>query len=280
MLKILAVLILLFSNSFLLADLLPEFDGIYIKTQKNTTIELKEKESLPLKIENKDLKQLVAPNAKIDSKGFYSVQYLNNKKGLIKINPLDFKGLFLKGTYDPNSFTLRKLISITSEKKESFHFPLATKIDVRKKSIDNTTYYFKPRKDLENGQFVVNIDKKNWLFEISDEYEKKLSDPVLDPKKIMLNDIYNFVENMPEDSYLGFHTKGESLEGLLIDKVIYLPMGAKKSNGKERLKLEAGLELEKLKDKIIISDLVFGKPAYNKKMDFDYQIINLYKIRP
>jgi hypothetical protein len=86
--------------------------------------------------------------------------------------------------------------------------------------------------------------------------------------------IYDIASELPDKAQIRVQVKGETLEGKLVDKIVMLPVGDK-AEGKERLKVAAGLELREENGKLWIDNLVFGGVAEKQKLDFDWEIASV-----
>lgn len=86
--------------------------------------------------------------------------------------------------------------------------------------------------------------------------------------------IYEIASGLPDKAQIRVQVKGETLEGKLVDKIVMLPVGDK-AEGKERLKIAAGLELREEKGKLWVDNLVFGGVAEKQKLDFDWEIASV-----
>jgi TRAP transporter 4TM/12TM fusion protein len=87
-------------------------------------------------------------------------------------------------------------------------------------------------------------------------------------------EIYEVATALPDKAQIRVQVKGETLEGKFVDKIVMLPVGAK-AEGKERLKVAAGLELREENGKLLIDNLVFGGVAEKQKLDFDWEIASV-----
>jgi len=92
---------------------------------------------------------------------------------------------------------------------------------------------------------------------------------------VSATNIYDIAKDMPADSQIRIEVKGESLEGKDIQKIIMLPMGAA-GGGAERL-ASAGLELRNEDGRMLIDNLVFGSVAEKQQLDFDWEILSVYR---
>jgi TRAP transporter 4TM/12TM fusion protein len=78
---------------------------------------------------------------------------------------------------------------------------------------------------------------------------------------------------LPPGAQLRLEAAGETLEGEFVTRLVMLPLGAAGS-GVERL-AEAGLELREEEGKMLIDSLMFGSPAEQLGLDFDWEIRSL-----
>ncbi len=78
---------------------------------------------------------------------------------------------------------------------------------------------------------------------------------------------------LPPGAQLRLEAAGETLEGEFVTRLVMLPLGASGS-GVERL-AEAGLELREEEGKMLIDSLMFGSPAEQLGLDFDWEIRSL-----
>jgi TRAP transporter 4TM/12TM fusion protein len=78
---------------------------------------------------------------------------------------------------------------------------------------------------------------------------------------------------MPAGAQLRMQAAGETLEGEYVTRLVMLPLGTE-GDGTERL-AEAGLEVREEEGKVLIDNLVFGSPAEQLGLDFDWEIQGL-----
>ena len=77
-------------------------------------------------------------------------------------------------------------------------------------------------------------------------------------------------EELPDGASLQISAEGETLDGDRVSKLVMLPLGPKAS-GAERLN-EAGIEVRTEEGKVLVDNLVFGSPAEQAGLDFDWEI--------
>jgi len=82
--------------------------------------------------------------------------------------------------------------------------------------------------------------------------------------------VIEYAAAQPPDTLIRLRVGGETLEGDFVDKVVMLPLGPAGS-GEERL-ANAGMELRAEDDGVFIDNLMFGGPAEQAGLDFDWQI--------
>jgi len=75
---------------------------------------------------------------------------------------------------------------------------------------------------------------------------------------------------LPAGAQLRMEAAGETLEGEFVTRLVMLPLGAI-NGGAERI-AEAGLEIREEDGKVLIDNLVFGSPAEQLGLDFDWEI--------
>jgi hypothetical protein len=92
---------------------------------------------------------------------------------------------------------------------------------------------------------------------------------------ITIQGLYEIVKNMPSGSSLKIHVVGYTDNGEAVDKTVLLPMGEIGSDGKSRLKENAGLQLRQEQGAILIENFYFGSPAEQQGLDFDWQIVEV-----
>ena len=80
-------------------------------------------------------------------------------------------------------------------------------------------------------------------------------------------------ETLPADAKVRFEVTGENLDGDTVTKTVALPLGAP-GDGAERL-ADAGLELREEDGKVLVDNLIFGSPAEQAGIDFDWQILGV-----
>ncbi|MCB1927947.1 MAG: TRAP transporter permease [Rhodocyclaceae bacterium] len=100
-------------------------------------------------------------------------------------------------------------------------------------------------------------------------------DMVYEPTRVVpATEITQFAERLPPDGKLVMMVKGETIDGDLVEKAVQLPMGPAAS-GEERL-MNAGLETRVEDDgKVIADNVMFGSPAQQAGLDFDWQILDI-----
>jgi len=86
-------------------------------------------------------------------------------------------------------------------------------------------------------------------------------------------EIHAVAGQVPAGGNLQMIVAGENIDGKFIKKTILLPLGDS-SDGKERL-ANAGLELRFEKNKVLADNVVFGSPAQDAGIDFDWEVISL-----
>jgi len=78
---------------------------------------------------------------------------------------------------------------------------------------------------------------------------------------------------VPEEGKLQMLVEGETLDGKFVRKTVLLPMGPA-GDGTERL-MNAGLELRDEEGRILVDNVVFGSPAQDVGIDFDWEIVKV-----
>ena len=85
--------------------------------------------------------------------------------------------------------------------------------------------------------------------------------------------IFEVAEHTAVDGSLQMTVAGETLEGEQVERSVLLPLGAA-AEGRARL-AEAGLELRKEGDVVIVDNVLYGSPAQEAGIDFDWRILSL-----
>jgi TRAP transporter 4TM/12TM fusion protein len=93
-------------------------------------------------------------------------------------------------------------------------------------------------------------------------------------QEVKASQIYEVAGKLSKNAQIRVQVKGETIEGIAVDKVVMLPVGDV-GDGKERLKNAAGLELREEDGKLIIDNVVFGGVAEKQKLDFDWEIASV-----
>ncbi len=88
------------------------------------------------------------------------------------------------------------------------------------------------------------------------------------------NQIHEIAEGVGEDESLRVVVHGMTLEGDEVTRTVLLPMGAAGRSGEERLS-EAGMELRFEDDRAIVDFVMFGSPAQDLGVDFDFEIVEV-----
>lgn len=156
---------------------IPEFDGGNIKTHNDKFIELEEITPFYVKIYKRNTG--ISSFMITDPATVKNTYYIADTKGIIKLYSRDFKGIVIRGKYDFKLFSLHPLVERKIQddeniagkngpkmtRKKPFYIP-GENIKIRRKSIDDKTYFFLPSTDLPKGQYVAWIGYKFWIFEI------------------------------------------------------------------------------------------------------------------
>lgn len=85
--------------------------------------------------------------------------------------------------------------------------------------------------------------------------------------------IFAAAAEAPDDAELRINLKGESIDGDWIDSVFLLPLGKHGGDGAARLQNAAGLELRREDGRVFVDAVVFGKPAEQAGVDFDWEVL-------
>ncbi|GAB6040954.1 TRAP transporter permease [Endothiovibrio diazotrophicus] len=86
-------------------------------------------------------------------------------------------------------------------------------------------------------------------------------------------EIFQQAAATPAGGALDFTVAGETLEGEHVERGIHLPLGSG-ADGRARLE-EAGLELRREGGEVIVDDVLFGSPAEQLGIDYDWKITEL-----
>jgi hypothetical protein len=78
---------------------------------------------------------------------------------------------------------------------------------------------------------------------------------------------------VPDEGKLQMLVEGETLDGKFVRKTVLLPLGPA-GDGTERL-MNAGLELRDEEGRILVDNVVFGSPAQDVGIDFDWEIVKV-----
>ncbi len=78
---------------------------------------------------------------------------------------------------------------------------------------------------------------------------------------------------VPDEGKLQMLVEGETLDGKFVRKTVLLPLGPA-GDGTERL-MNAGLELREEEGRILADNVVFGSPAQDVGIDFDWEIVKV-----
>ncbi|MCG8611227.1 MAG: TRAP transporter permease [Pseudomonadales bacterium] len=92
-------------------------------------------------------------------------------------------------------------------------------------------------------------------------------------KNVPASEIFNVIDELPEQSKLTMIVEGETLVGKHVVKHVILPVGDD-GDAAERL-YHAGLELRFEDQGVFVDNLVFGSEAEKARIDFDWQIKSL-----
>jgi hypothetical protein len=89
-------------------------------------------------------------------------------------------------------------------------------------------------------------------------------------KTVPATQMIEIAGKLPAGAQLRMEAAGETLEGEFVTRLVMLPLGAV-DGGAERI-AEAGLEIREEDGKVLIDNLVFGSPAEQLGLDFDWEI--------
>ena len=92
---------------------------------------------------------------------------------------------------------------------------------------------------------------------------------------ISATEIVSVAGTVPDKGKLQMTVQGENLDGKFVRKTILLPLG-EAGGGQERLS-RAGLETRVEDDKVFADSVMFGSPAQNAGIDFDWEIVTLHR---
>jgi len=177
---------------------IPEFDGVYIRTQEDEYIKLNENEILIQPKEGALLEpfpeNVVARNEQV------SPLITRDEESIIHIPSLRFKGILVKGLYDFTHFDLSFLkivkVSITQPEIPLLDvYTMGDKLKVLSKSMGENSYYFQPTDKLADARFIISLDNTAWIF------STEPSEIVLLRRLIMvlLNDETEHINNILQD---------------------------------------------------------------------------------
>ena len=85
--------------------------------------------------------------------------------------------------------------------------------------------------------------------------------------------IFEQAERTADGGHLQMMVAGETLEGEFVERSVLLPLNGG-TDGRSRLE-EAGLELRLEDEEVIVDNVLFGSPAQEAGIDFDWKILNL-----
>jgi hypothetical protein len=90
--------------------------------------------------------------------------------------------------------------------------------------------------------------------------------------------IYEVVDDKPENAQIRMVLEGEDIfSGKLEQRTVLLPLGATGRSAIERLRDDAGIEFRIEEGKLLVDNIVFGKPAEKNSLDFDWQVLSIEK---
>ena len=91
-------------------------------------------------------------------------------------------------------------------------------------------------------------------------------------------EIAQVVENKPENANIRMVVEGENLfTGKVEQRTVLLPLGAAGRSAVERMRDDAGFEVREENGEVFIDNIVFGKPAEQNSLDFDWKILSIEK---
>jgi len=102
-----------------------------------------------------------------------------------------------------------------------------------------------------------------WLDQISPPFED------IDPAQIV-----QVAGEKPADSMIRLAVEGETIDGDYVEKTVRLPLGPE-GDGEMRLADNAGIMVREEDGKVLVDQVVFGSPAEEAGVDFDWQITSV-----
>lgn len=166
---LLILMLALFASNVIAGE--PEFDGAYIKTKDGKYIDLKESKCYVTQIIKNGMNLMDAMSAP-------QVYYVMDSSGL-PMSADNFVGLLIKGQYKFENFSFHPLVENRLGNQDRFmenHGPATNnkpfyspgqQIDLNKKSLSATGYYFQPKNALGKGTYVGWIDGSFWLITLN-----------------------------------------------------------------------------------------------------------------
>jgi len=88
--------------------------------------------------------------------------------------------------------------------------------------------------------------------------------------------ILEVVGQIPDDGTLRLLVEGETIDGDMVSQIVSLPLGAQ-GDAETRLYDNAGIAVREEDGKVLIDDVVFGGPGEEAGLDFDWQVVTLYR---
>jgi hypothetical protein len=221
--------------------------------------------------------------------------------------PLNFEKISMNKNSPISGKNIKKICEILSDAKENLYFHVTYK---KKSSIDPSItsdgieYIFElskkdtkmKTKDCEGAilyllydhiDFYTYTNKGNGIiFGVNSSYVSEFfslnptieKPPVPNATRISGLKIFETVASMPNDSILGMHVTGLSLEGNEVDEIALIPVGKSGLDGQKRLLQNSGLSLYKDGDIMRIENVHFGTPAMNQGLDLDFIVVDIQVI--
>jgi len=175
LLGVIGLILVFFFGGFVSANAkVPEFDGCYLKLSNGKFVEMKLKQARETYINGTSFNDFMNPSQQ--------VAYVTDKDNITSVNNGEIVGIAWR---DANIIKFKDYVSVhplvEKTKAEcmlpddiSVVYAPGRLLELRSKSLSKDTYYFKPRDKFPDGEYVVWLGKKFYLFRVGSASQEKI----------------------------------------------------------------------------------------------------------
>jgi tetratricopeptide (TPR) repeat protein len=187
-------------------EVIPEFDGGYLKTANSEYVEMTAK--------------------RVETNVFETIHFVRDKAGMITMPTDEFKGIFIQGRHKFELFSLHPLLRKISSDNIVYYAP-GEKIETLSKFISDNANYFQPREELKDGEYVAWISQTFWLFSLSSEEKLETTTSSLSEEAASLYDTAMYFVHSLEDKGMRINLGNYGLWKADMDKFsLFIDMAA------------------------------------------------------